>query len=310
MSSSKSTGMGPLVSYLLITRDRFADLEEALASIQEQSYPHIEVVVVDNDSNQDAYRAFARRHAHEGNLRIYRADRNLGVCGGRNYGLERVQGDIIITLDDDAVLTDSAVTERVLARFHKDRGVGVLAFRILRYADGTLEEGAFPCKDKKRPSDEEFETTWFIGAGHAIRREVYYEVGFYRDYSPYGHEELDLSIRIVDAGWRIIYFPAAEILHKKTPTSRVFSVSTSFHANQLSKRIMVAVRNLPWVFVLTTAVLRTGQVLLVRTRFNVVAVVKAYLELLRSFPLLLRERKVVSQEAVRKMRRLNGPVVY
>lgn len=310
MSSSTSPGMRPLVSYLLITRDRFADLEEALASIQEQSYPHIEVVVVDNDSKQDAYRAFARRHANESNLRIYRADRNLGVCGGRNYGLERVRGDIIITLDDDAVLTDSAVTERVLARFQKDRGVGVLAFRILRYADGTLEEGAFPCKDKKRPSDEEFETTWFIGAGHAIRREVYYEVGFYGDYWPYGHEELDLSIRIVNAGWRIIYFPAAEILHKKTPTSRVFPVSTSFHANLLSKRIMVAVRNLPWVFVLTTAVLRTGQVLLVRTRFNVVAVVKAYLELLRSFPVLLKEREVVSREAVRKMRRLNGPVLY
>lgn len=302
--------MRPLVSYLLITRDRFGDLEEALQSIEEQDYPRIEVVIVDNASNRADYEEFADRHGDKDHVRLFRSQENLGVSGGRNFGLEQVQGKHVITLDDDAVLSNRDLTEQVVDRLERDSDLGVLAFRILQYDDGELEEGAFPWKDKSRPADEEFETSWFIGAGHAIRRRVYEDVGLYRDYHPYGHEELDFSMRVVDAGWKIVYFPAAEVLHKKTPTSRVFAESTRFHANQLSKRIMVAIRNLPWRYVFTTAVLRTGQVLLLRTRFNLFAVARAYADLISSFSGLLKEREVVSDRAVEKMRSLNGQVLF
>jgi GT2 family glycosyltransferase len=189
-----------------------------------------------------------------------------------------------------------------------DPAVGILAFRSVNFHTGEIEKWAFPWKNKKRPNQEEFETTWFIGVGHAFRKEVYDKVGLYRDYFPYGHEELDLSLRVVDAGYKIVYFPKAEIYHKKSPTSRI-SNPTRFFANQLTNRVIVAIRNLPWRYVLTTNILRSGQTLL-RSRFNLIAVLWAQIRIVKKLPGLLREREVISKEAIRKIKALRGPVVF
>jgi len=298
-----------MVSFLVITLNRYNDIDECINSILAQNVENFEIIIVDNGSENAFVNRLDNSYGHNDRIVILHSSTNLGVSGGRNLGLRHAKGSVIITIDDDAVIKDQDLTSKVQKAFNSNPKVGTLAFKIITYSTGNIELGAFPSKNKRKSAEKEFETSWFIGAGHAIKKEVYEDVGNYNDYFPYGHEELDLSLRIIDAGYKILFFPKAEVYHKKSPTSRITN-PTKFHALQLSNRIKVAIRNLPWKFVISTGVIRSIQVLVSYTRFNLVAVLFALYKVVKLFPKILNERKVIKPESVKYIRSLKGPVVY
>jgi len=298
----------PLVSYLFLTRNRHDDLAEALRSILSQDYPKLEIVVVDNGSTDDTADMFRGEFGGDG-IKYLRSETNLGVSGGRNLGLQQVSGDIVITIDDDAVLRDPNATRLAVDKLLSDQSVGVLAFKIVDYWGGKLERGAFPFNDKSLDPDLEREGTRFIGAGHAIPRRIYLEVGLYGEYFPWGHEEIDLSLRIMDKGYRIVYFPQVTVYHKKV-TTRHTQANTAFQAMQLENRIKCAIRNLPWPYAISHIAVRSAEVPVRYTHGNPLPVFIAHWRVARRFAALLRERKPVSRQTVRRIVSLRGPALY
>ncbi|UCD37829.1 MAG: glycosyltransferase [Fidelibacterota bacterium] len=300
--------MSRLVSYLVITYNRHDDVRECISTILDQDYPHKEIIVEDNGSDPPIEPFLHETLGRLAVVKVLRSEINLGVSGGRNLGLDHTTGDIIITIDDDALIKDPQLTTKVIKKFDAEPEIGVLAFRITTFQTGEIEAASFPSKNKRRSPDEEFETTWFIGCGHAARRDVYEKAGNYLDYSPYGHEDIDLSLKVINAGYKIVYFPDAEVFHKKSPTSRILN-PTKFFANQLANRVKVAIRNLPWRYVITTGIIRSGQAL-IRSRFNLIAITWAYFRILYGLPQSLRERQLISKDAVSKIVKLKGPALY
>lgn len=217
------------------------------------------------------------------------------------------KGDILITMDDDAVIGDANATAKIVKRFSEDPDVDVLTFKIVDYFTGELQRSAFPTRDKSTSSDREFETSRFQGGGHAIPRRIYDEVGLYADYFPYAHEELDLSLRILDAGFRILFFPEVVIYHKiKEKRRKRLSGRWSII---LENRIKVAIRNLPWIYVLSTGLswsLRT----LADCRGDFGPVLKAWWSLWQQRVKLKHERHPIKKETIRRVRRLRGPLFY
>lgn len=299
--------MPPLVSYLIVTRNRHRDLREALDSILFQKYDPKEIIVVDNGS-EDETRSLLQNEFNRSKIRYIRSEVNRGVCGGRNLGLDHVEGEIILNLDDDAVMRDERATEKIVKKFEADSEIGLLAFRIVEYGTGALEKGAFPSKNKDYDSRKEFETTWFIGAGYAISSEVFKRVGYFRDFYPYGHEEIDLSFRIIEAGYKIIYYPDIQIFHKKIETGRLMT-NSRFQAMQLYNRIKVAMYNLPARFVVTTAAARSIQVLIM-TRGNIVPILIASWKIITNLLTIWKSRRVLSNATISKILRMKGPILY
>ncbi len=295
---------GPLVSFLVITRRRPHDLLACLHSVARQTWPHKQIVVVVNGEDPETEAALTGFDPGCA-FTVLRSDRNLGVSGGRNLALTGAAGDILITLDDDALLPDPEAARAVVERFARDPYLGILAFKIVHHTDGSLQRAAFPSRDKKRDPDTEFETTWYIGAGHAVRAGVHEAVGPYRDYAPWGHEELDLAFRTLEAGYRILYFPAVEVRHKISPAGRIAS-STRFETIALYHRVKVAVLLLPWRHVLSTWLIWSGIHLIVRTRGNVLVPLGATGLLIRHLPDLLKSRSRLSRATLRRIRNLRG----
>jgi GT2 family glycosyltransferase len=300
-------GNHSLVSYLIVSRNRCSDLREAVNSILAQEYQNKEIIVVDNGSDDATGKLFETEFNQRG-ITYVRSDKNLGVSGGRNLGLMHIKGEIIINLDDDAVLRDTRATEKIVGEFQANGEIGVLGFKIVDYRTGALEKGAFPSKNKNRNADKEFETSWFIGAGHAILRDAHRKAGVYRDFFPYGHEELDLSFRILEAGYKIIYFPEIQIFHKKVETRSLLS-DTGFQAQQLFNRIKVAMFNLPVRYILTTAAARSAQVLIM-TRGNVMPIFIASWRIVIHMFSICEERKVLSKATIKKILEMKGPIIY
>ncbi|MGE5552023.1 MAG: glycosyltransferase family 2 protein [Bacteroidota bacterium] len=299
----------PLVSYVIITRNRSDDLLETVTCLCAQQYPHKEIVVFDNGSEaEQAAKQCAALKLIDPGIVYARSARNLGVSGGRNAALVLAHGEILITIDDDAVFLDPEATTKIVRRMTGEERLGVLALRIVDYETGVLERYAFPTRQKDRDSQTEFETTWFIGAGHAVRRKVYDDVGLYNDYFPYGHEELDLSFRIIDHGYRILYFPET-IRHKKTKNTRNAD-SNDFLAVKLENRIKVAIRNLPWRYVASTFLLHSALMLLRFSHGNPAPVLIACKNLAGKIPALLAERKVIQRLTQKRILKMKGPILY
>ncbi len=92
-----------LVSIVIPCFDQAAYLGEAIASALDQSYPRVEVLVVD-DGSSDNTSAVAQRFK---GVNVIRHE-NRGMCAARNTGMERARGDFILFLDaDDRLLRDA-----------------------------------------------------------------------------------------------------------------------------------------------------------------------------------------------------------
>ncbi|MGE0735482.1 MAG: glycosyltransferase family 2 protein [Alphaproteobacteria bacterium] len=91
----------PLVSVVLPTRNRSALLQRAIASVERQTYPHWELLIVD-DGSTDGTQAFL---AALGNPRIrhFRAD-GVGAGAARNVALAEARGELVAYLDDDNIM--------------------------------------------------------------------------------------------------------------------------------------------------------------------------------------------------------------
>lgn len=110
----------PLVSVIIPTFNRAGWLAESIGSVLGQTYPHLELIVVDDgstDHTRDVVREF-------GNTLTYIHDVNRGVSAARNRGVAASRGNLIAFLDSDDVWQAGKVAAQV-ALFQQQLGVEV-----------------------------------------------------------------------------------------------------------------------------------------------------------------------------------------
>jgi glycosyltransferase involved in cell wall biosynthesis len=88
------------VSVVIPTRDRHARLEQALRSVAAQTYPHLDVIVVDDASAQPVEERACVAGCGS-RVRVKRLDNSVGAAGARNRGLAMAEGELVAFLDDD-----------------------------------------------------------------------------------------------------------------------------------------------------------------------------------------------------------------
>ena len=238
----------PAISVLIGTRDRREPLLRCLTSVQGQSYRDHEILVLDDCSRHLDVKEFVARHAPDDRVRCVRSERQLGVAGGRNLLMRRARGDILVTLDDDAVFDDSHCLGRVVDAFAARPEVGAVAFRVMTHRAGR-EEPHVPFSRRRLRQDATLVSTstrvsYYLGTGHALRTRVLAQTGLYQDDFIFYDEELDLAYRLVRAGFELLYCPDIVVHHH--PASSV--LDRSGHTERyyaLRNKVWVAYKHLP-----------------------------------------------------------------
>ncbi len=112
----------PLVSVVIPTYNRRDSVREAIASAVAQSYPDVEVIVVDDgsdDGTAEVVREFQEFQEFEAVQYVYQANR--GVSAARNVGVARARGELIAFLDsDDLWQPDKLAHQVALFQEHSD----------------------------------------------------------------------------------------------------------------------------------------------------------------------------------------------
>jgi GT2 family glycosyltransferase len=236
-------------------------LDRAIQSLRKTvtSSTDYEILVVDNGSDDDSVLACEKIAG----LRVIQNERNLGFGRACNIGAAASKGKYLIFLNPDCEVRSGSV-ERCLEELQRsDVGVcgialvderGVITrtchsfpslrnfvYRILglhllshRYSDGTMQEW-----DHAHDADVDH----VIGAFYGIRRNLFCALGGFDERYFVYLEDLDLSLRVRQAGYRVRFIASPSSFHVGGGVSRHVTARRLSHATQ--SRILYAYKHFP-----------------------------------------------------------------
>lgn len=210
------------VDITILSWDRIEDTILAIESGLQQTGVDARVIVVDQGSTVENVGKLRHYCRDKQRLSVVYGETNLGVPGGRNLAANQNDGDYIVGLDNDAEFIDSTQLQKAVEIMEANPDIGVLGFRVLRFGSQEDDQSSwYYWQDVHESANMTFETTHFVGAGHMIRRDAFKQVEGYDDILFFMQEEMDLSERIINAGYRIVYSPDVVIGHKVSAEHRV-----------------------------------------------------------------------------------------
>lgn len=218
----------PPVSVVVVTWNALPWLEQCLDSVRGR-----DVVVVDNGSSDDTV-AFVRERYPE--VRVIE-QANKGMGGGNNAGMRATDGRYYFLLNSDAWVVGDGLDRLVeFADAHPE--AAVIGPKLVN-TDGTLQRSArgeptlwrlateylFIRKLAPRSRvlnplyrgdfahDRAEEVDWLYGPALLVRREAADAVGLFDEDFFMFSEEVDWMTRFRRAGWKVLFFPDAEVVH-------------------------------------------------------------------------------------------------
>jgi glycosyltransferase involved in cell wall biosynthesis len=122
----------PLISVVIPTYNRESTIEKALLSVLNQTYKNIEVIIID-DASQDKTHEVIKSYLSDKVL-YFKLEKNGGVSDARNYGIKKSHGEYIAFQDSDDEWYSSKL-EKQIAVINQDDSVGLVYCRFKKILD-------------------------------------------------------------------------------------------------------------------------------------------------------------------------------
>jgi len=222
-----------LVTVIIVNWNRCDDVLENINSLKNQDYPNFEIIVVDSGSTDDSVNTLNQIQG----IHFISLDHNVGPAIARNIAMKQSSGDFLFFLDSDAYLQNQDSLTKLVNKMESDPTIGILGCKVLNYDDHSIDQWIYS-QPMETHENQEFETYSFSTAGGMVRTDVAKKIaGFWEDLFMC-NEEVDFSIRVLRAGYRILYFPDVSVYHKASPEGRIPSNSFLYYQ----------IRNWIWIF--------------------------------------------------------------
>lgn len=217
--------------------DLFPSLFKTLTSAIKYLNKKTEVIVVDNNSDDNSSGYIEKNYP---SVKLFKNKVNLGYAKANNIALRSAKGEYILLLNSDTILENDSLS-KIFNFMEEYPEVGVATCRVVM-SDGSLDPAChrgFPTPwaaftyyfglEKLFPENPFFSKYHLyyqpLGVVHEIdspsgafyfaRKKAVESVNYFdEDYFMYG-EDIDLSFRIKQKGWKIMFFPKCRITHLK-----------------------------------------------------------------------------------------------
>lgn len=108
----------PLVSVIVPAYNAESTIAATLASVCGQTYPHIEIIVVDDGSTDSTAMQVEALAAHDARIQLF-CQTNRGVASARNLAIEQSKGDLIAPIDADDLWNPVKIEKQVKRLLHE-----------------------------------------------------------------------------------------------------------------------------------------------------------------------------------------------
>ena len=148
-------------------------------------------------------------------VEVIRHTSNLGNIAGRNRLVQSARSDSVLLLDDDTRVTNIESVWTAVRTLQSDPSFAAIAF-------AQLENSGSPWPSSMQPAPVDY-PCWiptFIGFAHLLCRRTFLSLGGYREMLHYYGEEKEYCLRLLDAGYKVVYLPKCGIVHAPDPSGR------------------------------------------------------------------------------------------
>jgi len=193
-----------------------------------------EIIVVDNNSHDGVIEMVKEQFPH---VRTIQSDENLGFAGGNNLGIREAKGRYVVIMNPDIILLPKSL-ESMVEYMDAHPDIGFLAPQLLN-PDKTIQHSCYrfptfgipfyrrtPLGKTRRGKKmlewymmadwdhlETREVDWCLGACVMVRRQAIEQVGMLDERYFMYFEDADWCRRFWQAGFRVVYYPEARMIH-------------------------------------------------------------------------------------------------
>jgi GT2 family glycosyltransferase len=220
--------MNPQVIALILNYNGAKDTIDCVLSLKESVYNYLDIIVVDNGSTDDSENSIRTAHP---DITIVQTGSNLGFCGGNNFGINTAlqrNPKYILLLNNDTIVEPNFLEPMVRA-LEGDEKAAIAGGTIccypekekVWYAGGKFvfwrasSLSWYSGKNIKRVNKLRTQNVSFItGCMMLIRAHVLRSVGFLDEKYFMYFEDAEFSLRMIHAGFHLLYVPQSRIYHK------------------------------------------------------------------------------------------------
>lgn len=211
----------PALSVVMVLYNKFELTLLALASLRQNFAGAIELIIIDNASKDDTRRI----ETYVRGAIITHSRENLGFLRACNIALDQVSAPAMLYLNNDIELGYGAVGA-ALARLASDRTIGAVGGKIIRTHGRLQEAGSIIWSDggtigylrdaSPLAPEANFvrDVDYCSGVFLLCRTDLVKRLGgFDEGFKPAYYEEVDLCVRMIESGFRIVYDPDVVVHH-------------------------------------------------------------------------------------------------
>ena len=229
---------GPSVTVIVPTKNQFKLLKACLDSLEATTYKSFQIAVIDNESDDPKTLEYLKQLTCQV-LRIKNPGGKFSFAAINNRAVEKVDSEYVLFLNDDTEIINPRWLSQMVGYAQID-GVGAVGARLL-YPDGRIQHAgvihglhhglaghAFKLMDKDNRGylSQAMVTRNYSAVTAACTitpRQLFLELGgFDEDDFAVAYNDVDYGYRLLERGYRCVYCPDAELLHKEG-TSRGFT---------------------------------------------------------------------------------------
>lgn len=216
----------PLVSVIILNYNAQSFLYDCITSVLNSTYSNIEIIFVDNASNDNSANFVKKAFGNLPNFKIIVNKRNFGFNEGNNIGFANSKGEYCLFINPDIKVNDPTTIEKTVQALIADEDIGIaspvlldyesdvvqsagvyLSFRNFEYGSGEIYASFL----KKNPMPYPVAAT--PGAFVLVRRKLIKEIGLF-DKAFFMQGDIDdLSLRAWKRGYRVLVLPTVTVMH-------------------------------------------------------------------------------------------------
>lgn len=181
-------------------------------------YNFFEILILNQNSSDGTHNFL--NSLNNPKTKIYHSKSNLGVAGGRNFLASKSNADFLIFLDDDSWFTEPKALHN-LKKNVLEYNADICGFKIIG-VDNKLRDWCYPLSQKSF-NNKVHSSPYYVGCGHAIRNELFQNLGGYNKKLFFWGEEIDFVLScLCSTDLNIKYFPDIKVRHVPSKQERFY----------------------------------------------------------------------------------------
>ena len=222
----------PLISIIIPNKNHVEDLDKCLKSIETSNYKNVEIIIVENNSeNEETFSYYEKIQSETVKVLFWENDFNYSAIN--NFAVRHAKGEYLLFLNNDVEVITPNWLEEMLANCQR-KDVGIVGAKLYYPDDKVQHAGVIiglggiaghafwnlqrDCTGYMHKASIQQNLSAVTAACMMVKRSVFDEIKGFDENLAVAFNDVDFCLRVREKGHLIVYNPQVELYHYESKT--------------------------------------------------------------------------------------------